>query len=182
MKETYKLIARNSSGKTQGLFAQLIQHDGGQVVGWDWEPPPRSCNSVGATPATFTSSAHVFTKNKHSMWFCIKRFLSVQQSLGNIRTIPDLLLVVTVSNWSCVVFFSLLSGCRYVVKCIPILRLSCCNNVIWRYPDTVVLKWPSSTVSLIGLPPLSKRQVLISARLFWHSSLSFWTRLCSQET
>ena len=33
MKETYKLIARNDSGKTQGLFAQLIQDDGGKVVG-----------------------------------------------------------------------------------------------------------------------------------------------------
>ena len=29
MKETSKLIARNVSGKTQELFAQLIQHDGG---------------------------------------------------------------------------------------------------------------------------------------------------------
>ena len=29
MKKTYKLIARNASGNTQKLFAQLIQHDGG---------------------------------------------------------------------------------------------------------------------------------------------------------
>ena len=29
MKETYKLIARNVSRKTQELFAQLNQHDGG---------------------------------------------------------------------------------------------------------------------------------------------------------
>ena len=29
IKETYKLIARNTSGKTQDLFPQLIQHDGG---------------------------------------------------------------------------------------------------------------------------------------------------------
>ena len=29
MKETYKLIAINDSGKTQELFSQLIQHDGG---------------------------------------------------------------------------------------------------------------------------------------------------------
>ena len=36
MKETYKLIARNAPGKTQELFAQLIQHDGGYVEGWDW--------------------------------------------------------------------------------------------------------------------------------------------------
>ena len=28
-KKTYKLIATNASGKTQELFAQLIQHDGG---------------------------------------------------------------------------------------------------------------------------------------------------------
>ena len=33
MKETYKLIAQNASGKTQELFAQVIQHDGGKVVG-----------------------------------------------------------------------------------------------------------------------------------------------------
>ena len=33
MNETYKLIARNASGKTQELFAQLIHHDGGWVVG-----------------------------------------------------------------------------------------------------------------------------------------------------
>ena len=29
MKETYKLVTRNASGKTQELVAQLIQHDGG---------------------------------------------------------------------------------------------------------------------------------------------------------
>ena len=60
MKEAYTLIERNASGKTQELFAQLIQHDGGKVVGWGWEPPPSSCNSVGATPAAFTSSVHIY--------------------------------------------------------------------------------------------------------------------------
>ena len=29
VKETYKLIARNAPGKTQELWAQVIQHDGG---------------------------------------------------------------------------------------------------------------------------------------------------------
>ena len=56
MKDAFTLLARKASGKTQELFAQLIQHNGGWVVGRDWEPPPSSCNSVGATPATFTSS------------------------------------------------------------------------------------------------------------------------------
>ena len=31
MKETYKLLARSASGKTQELLAQLIRHDGGWV-------------------------------------------------------------------------------------------------------------------------------------------------------
>ena len=33
MNKTYKLIARNASGKTQELFAQLIHHNGGWLLG-----------------------------------------------------------------------------------------------------------------------------------------------------
>ena len=57
MKETYKLIARNASGKTGAVCTT-------NPARWRLgsrlrlaEPPPSSCNSVGAIPATFTSSA-----------------------------------------------------------------------------------------------------------------------------